>query len=96
VARLGWSDDAVGARLACSQDAAIWMVLGQVTTKREPVFMTDVPFPELEHADLVVDAMYQSDATSKTVQGVPLGALTETGNQGGFRFWEEIYNLTAS
>jgi hypothetical protein len=40
--------------------------------------------------------MYQSDATSKTVQGVPLGPLTETGNQGGFRFWEEISNLTAS
>jgi hypothetical protein len=44
------------------------------------------PFDELRTADLVVDATYEGDATLKNVSSEPLGPLTGTGNQGGFRF----------
>jgi hypothetical protein len=43
-------------------------------------------FGELKIADLVVDAMYEGDLTRKNVGSEPLGPLTGTGNQGGFRF----------
>jgi Restriction endonuclease AspBHI N-terminal len=43
-------------------------------------------FDELSSADLVVDATYESEATRKNVGSEPLGPLTGTGNQGGFRF----------
>jgi hypothetical protein len=48
--------------------------------------MTRVPFSGLTSSDLVVDATYESDANSRSVAGEPLGPLTGTGNQGGFRF----------
>ena len=48
--------------------------------------MTSTAFTDLSTADLVVDATYESDKTSKTVAGEPLGPLTGTGNQGGFRY----------
>jgi len=44
------------------------------------------PFTELRTADLVVDATYAGDDTIKNVSSEPLGPLTGTGNQGGFRF----------
>lgn len=43
-------------------------------------------FSELATADLVVDATYESDRSIKNVGGEPLGVVTGTGNQGGFRF----------
>ena len=48
--------------------------------------MTHVTFSELRRSDLVVDAIYESDANSRSVAGEPLAPLTGTGNQGGFRF----------
>lgn len=48
--------------------------------------MSRVPFEQLRKCDLVIDAIYESDRASKTVAGEPLGPLTGTGNQGGFRF----------
>jgi hypothetical protein len=43
-------------------------------------------FTDLSHADLVVDATYESNRLVKNVAAEPLAALTGTGNQGGFRF----------
>lgn len=43
-------------------------------------------FSELPNANLVVDAIYESDRTAPGFSGEPLGPLTRTGNQGGFRF----------
>jgi Restriction endonuclease AspBHI N-terminal len=48
--------------------------------------MTRIAFSRLNAANLVVDATYESDANSGSVAGEPLGPLTSTGNQGGFRF----------
>jgi hypothetical protein len=45
-----------------------------------------IPFDDLRTADLVVDATYEGDRTRKNVSSEPLGPLTGTGNQGGFRF----------
>ncbi|PSC02838.1 restriction endonuclease [Alsobacter soli] len=43
-------------------------------------------FLELASADLVIDAIYESDRLIKNVAGEPLARLTGTGNQGGFRY----------
>jgi hypothetical protein len=43
-------------------------------------------FDELKSADLIVDALYERDTTRNDVRSDPLGPLTLTGNQGGFRF----------
>ncbi|MES0171905.1 restriction endonuclease [Mesorhizobium sp. M0006] len=48
--------------------------------------MSRTPFSNLRGADLVVDAIYESDRNSTTVGSEPLASLTGTGNQGGFRF----------
>lgn len=48
--------------------------------------MTGIPFSDLTHSDLVVDATYESDRAKPTLGGEPLAPLTGTGNQGGFRF----------
>jgi hypothetical protein len=48
--------------------------------------MSRFRFDELARADLIVDAVYESDPTRSTVGAEPLAALTGTGNQGGFRF----------
>lgn len=48
--------------------------------------MSSVPFGDLTSADLIVDAIYESDRSSSTVGSEPLAPLTGTGNQGGFRF----------
>lgn len=45
-----------------------------------------VRFENLPVADLVVDATYESDPNRATLASEPLGPLTGTGNQGGFRF----------
>lgn len=39
-------------------------------------------FTDLSHADLVVDATYESNRLVKNVAAEPLAALTGTGNQG--------------
>jgi Restriction endonuclease AspBHI N-terminal len=36
------------------------------------------------------DAVYESDPNSKDIRGEPLGPLTGTGNQGGFRYCGSI------
>ena len=48
--------------------------------------MTSVPFNNLKSSDLIVDATYESDRQTNTVAAEPIGPLTGTGNQGGFRF----------
>ncbi|HEX3423817.1 MAG TPA: restriction endonuclease [Sphingomicrobium sp.] len=48
--------------------------------------MSNIAFSDLKTADLIVDAIYESDQSSKTVAAEPLAPLTGTGNQGGFRF----------
>ena len=48
--------------------------------------MRRVAFAELRTADLVVDAVYGSDATRQNVAADPIAPLTGTGNMGGFRF----------
>lgn len=48
--------------------------------------MNRLAFPGLKTADLIVDAIYESDRNSTTVGSEPLAPLTGTGNQGGFRF----------
>ena len=45
-----------------------------------------ISFQDLRQADLVVDATYESSRAKPTIAGEPLGPLTGTGNQGGFRF----------
>ena len=51
-----------------------------------PAAVRRFSFDEVSTADLVVDATCQGDATRKNVSSEPLGPLTGTGNQGGFRF----------
>jgi hypothetical protein len=48
--------------------------------------MSIVTFDRLTDADLVIDATYQSDRSTSSIASEPLGRLTGTGNQGGFRF----------
>lgn len=48
--------------------------------------MNSIAFSGLKTADLIVDAIYESDRNSTTVGSEPLAPLTGTGNQGGFRF----------
>ena len=48
--------------------------------------MKRYPFTDLASADLVIDAIYESDRAVKNVASEPLARLTGTGNQGGFRF----------
>lgn len=48
--------------------------------------MSRISFEALERSDLIVDAIYESQAGSKSIAGEPLARLTGTGNQGGFRF----------
>lgn len=48
--------------------------------------MSRIAFADLKSADLIVDALYESDRNSTTVGSEPLAPLTGTGNQGGFRF----------
>jgi hypothetical protein len=43
------------------------------------------PFESLREADLHVDAIYEG-GISGNARDDPIGPLTETGNQGGFRF----------
>lgn len=48
--------------------------------------MTSFGFEQLPSVDLIVDATYEGDRRRATIAGEPLGPLTGTGNQGGFRF----------
>lgn len=48
--------------------------------------MARIGFDHLRESDLIVDAVYESDRRRNTLAGEPLGPLTGTGNQGGFRF----------
>jgi hypothetical protein len=48
--------------------------------------MSRIAFADLSSADLVVDATYESDRAHSHMGSEPLGRLTGTGNQGGFRF----------
>lgn len=48
--------------------------------------MKHFQYSDLGAADLVVDAVYEADAARNSVAAEPLGPLTGTGNQGGFRF----------
>lgn len=48
--------------------------------------MSRIAFDHIAVADLVVDAIYESDRSTSSIAGEPLARLTGTGNQGGFRF----------
>lgn len=45
-----------------------------------------VPYAKLTTSDLIVDATYRSDPARPSIASEPIGPLTGTGNQGGFRF----------